>query len=122
MRIRRPRQNRRRHAVNEQLGRHPFDAERTVRGVVVENHRIMRELAGLYDPDAPIQENAAYRDRAKELLDEQVEQFRVRGRGVFHERSERGWTPPSLDVAAAAARQIRKPETAPSIRCGTARR
>ena len=84
-------------SVYEALGAHPFDAERAARGFVAESQRTLRELAGLYDPDIPNHENVPYRDRARELLDEQAEQIRARGRGAFHERSERGWTPPTQD-------------------------
>lgn len=87
----------------EALGMHPFEAERTARAFVAENQRTTRELANLYDPSIPVHENAPYRERARELLDEQASQMRSRGRGAFHERSERGWIPPSLKDQEAAA-------------------
>ncbi|MCA1288044.1 monovalent cation:proton antiporter-2 (CPA2) family protein [Salipiger bermudensis] len=92
-------------SVYEALGTHPFDAERAARGFVAENQRTLRELAGLYDPDIPNHENAPYRERAKQLLDEQAEQIRARGRGAFHERSERGWSPPTPEDVAASERK-----------------
>ena len=93
-------------SVYEALGTHAFEAERAARAFVDENQRTLRELAGLYDPDIPNHKNDAYRERAKELLEEQAQQIRARGRGAFHERSERGWTPPSpADVKAAADSQ-----------------
>ncbi|WP_424928115.1 monovalent cation:proton antiporter-2 (CPA2) family protein [Amaricoccus tamworthensis] len=93
-------------SVYEALGTHPFDAERAARGFVSENQRTIRELAGLYDPAVPNHENAPYRERARELLDEQAEQIRARGRGAFHERSERGWTPPTPEDVKAVARRL----------------
>ncbi|MBY6116020.1 cation:proton antiporter [Mameliella alba] len=89
-------------SVYEALGVHPFEAERTSRAFVAENQRTMRELAGLYDPDIPNHENAPYRERAKELLDEQAAQMRARGFGAFHERSDRGWSPPTVEDVKAA--------------------
>ncbi|MBY6162027.1 cation:proton antiporter [Mameliella alba] len=89
-------------SVYEALGFHPFEAERTSRAFVAENQRTMRELAGLYDPDIPNHENAPYRERAKELLDEQAAQMRARGFGAFHERSDRGWSPPTVEDVKAA--------------------
>ncbi|MEO3415629.1 cation:proton antiporter [Roseovarius sp. CAU 1744] len=87
----------------EALGMHPFEAERTARAFVAENQRTMRELADLYDPDIPVHENEGYLARARELMDEQSAQMRARGKGAFHERSERGWTPPSVKDQEAAA-------------------
>ncbi|MHA3979252.1 cation:proton antiporter domain-containing protein [Halovulum sp. GXIMD14794] len=93
----------------EALGFHPFDAERAARAFIAEDRRTLREVANLYDPDIPVHENAPYRERLKEIQQEQAEQMRSRGKSAFHQRSERGWHPPSpQDQEAAAQSQDRQ--------------
>ncbi|WP_022707832.1 monovalent cation:proton antiporter-2 (CPA2) family protein [Paracoccus zeaxanthinifaciens] len=88
----------------EALGMHPFEAERTARTFVNQNRRSMRELADLYDPEVPNHENAPYRDRARELMDEQAEEMRNRGRGAHHEGADGAWARPTLRDQEAARR------------------
>ncbi|MDG3039773.1 cation:proton antiporter domain-containing protein [Roseicyclus marinus] len=86
----------------EALGMHPFEAERLARAFTTDDRRALAELAPLFDPDLPEQQNPAYRARARELMEAQTEALRHRG-GSFRERSERGWTPPTprdQDIAA----------------------
>ncbi len=80
----------------EALGVHPYDAERQTRGYVENDKRVIRELAGLYDPDIPVHENKAYVEKTKELL--ASHEAAVRGSStIFGNRNDRGWLPPTKD-------------------------
>jgi len=84
----------------EALGYHPYDAERLARGFVDADRRAIRELAELYDPDIPVEENAPYVARALELRAELEAEMKGTGR-AFASRIERGWSPPTpADVKA----------------------
>ena len=101
----------------EALGVHPYDAERQVRGFVLNDREQMYELASVYDPDVPAHENVEYVERTKEFLrrDEQA----MRGNSAaFGSRLDRGWVPPSLDdleaeIASAEAESNGKDEVPP---------
>ena len=82
----------------EALGIHAYDAELQTRGYVENDKMALRELAGLYDPDIPVHENAEYVARTKEIL--KTHQDAMRGNSsMFGSRSDRGWVPPSrVDV------------------------
>ncbi|MEL6167679.1 MAG: cation:proton antiporter [Pseudomonadota bacterium] len=88
----------------EALGVHPYEAERQVRAFEARDRHALVELAQLYDPDIPIQENAPYVARARELAAEAEAELRGDTRG-FTTGADRGWSPPSVsDVEAEAAR------------------
>ncbi|MEO0691588.1 MAG: hypothetical protein AAFY90_01785, partial [Pseudomonadota bacterium] len=56
----------------------------------------------VYDPDTPIQQNAAYVARAREMREQQEAEMKA-GPGGYASRVDRGWSPPTLsDVAAEA--------------------
>ncbi len=85
----------------EALGIHPFEAEQLARAFVDDDRATIRDLAELYDPDIPIQDNPAYVARAKELREEREAQFTGRGGRAFGVRTDRGWSPPTAkDVEA----------------------
>ena len=86
----------------EALGVHPYDAERQVRGFVLNDKQQMYELASVFDLDIPAHENAEYVEKAKTFLkrDEQA----MRGSSAaFGSRLDRGWVPPTLDDLEAEA-------------------
>ena len=80
----------------EALGVHPYDAELQTRGYVENDKAAIRELAGLYDPDIPVHENAAYVARTKEILATHVDAMQGNS-SMFGSRSDRGWMPPTSD-------------------------
>ncbi len=87
----------------EALGVHPFEAERLAREFVRDDRHAMAELAQVYRPDVPLQENPEYVKRARELLVGIQSEPRGERRG-FHARTERGWAPPTImDVSAVQA-------------------
>jgi CPA2 family monovalent cation:H+ antiporter-2 len=80
----------------EALGVHPYDAERQVRGFVLNDKEQMFELASSYDPDIPPHENEEYVRRAREFLDRDAEVMKGNSE-AFGTRLDRGWVPPTLD-------------------------
>ncbi len=80
----------------EALGVHPYAAERKVRGFVENDRAQLRELADLFDPDIPIQENKPYVEKAREFIDRAEEVMTGRSKD-FSSRADRGWVPPSLE-------------------------
>jgi CPA2 family monovalent cation:H+ antiporter-2 len=80
----------------EALGVHPYDAERQVRGYVLNDQQQMLELAGVYDPDIPAHENDEYVERTKEFL-ERYEEAMQGNSAAFSSRLDRGWVPPTLE-------------------------
>jgi CPA2 family monovalent cation:H+ antiporter-2 len=92
----------------EALGAHPYDAERQIRGYVLTDKQQMRELAELFDPEIPVQQNSAYIERAKVYMDRYRDAM-LGNSAAFGSRLDRGWMPPTLeDVEAeeeAAARE-----------------
>ena len=91
----------------EALGVHPYEAERQVRGFVLNDREQMYELASVYDADIPAHENAEYVEKTKKFLRRYEEAMRGNA-AAFGSRLDRGWVPPSLDdleteIAAAEA-------------------
>ncbi len=80
----------------EELGVHPFEAERQTRGFVDNDKKQMREAAGLYDPDIPAHENEAYVAKTKEFIARAEDAMRSRSKG-YSTRIDRGWVPPTLE-------------------------
>ncbi len=80
----------------EALGFHPYDAERQVRGFVINDKAQMYDLASSYDPDIPAHENEEYIRRTREYIDRY--QGAMQGHAAaFGSRLDRGWVPPTLD-------------------------
>jgi CPA2 family monovalent cation:H+ antiporter-2 len=80
----------------EALGIHPYDAERQVRGFVINDREQMYELASVYDPDIPAHENPEYVEKTRMYLD-RYEQAMRGNSAAFGSRLDRGWVPPSLE-------------------------
>ena len=80
----------------EALGVHPYDAERQVRGYVLNDRKQMYELAAVYDPDVPAHENDEYVEKAKAFID-RYQQAMQGNSAAFASRLDRGWVPPTLD-------------------------
>jgi CPA2 family monovalent cation:H+ antiporter-2 len=86
----------------EALGFHPYDAERQVRGFVLNDKAQMFALASSYDPSVPAHENEEYVRRTREYLDRYAEVMKGNA-AVFGSRLDRGWVPPTLDDVDAEA-------------------
>ena len=80
----------------EALGVHPYDAERQVRGFMINDREQMYDLAAVYNPDIPVHENTEYVEKTKMYL-ERYEQAMKGNSAAFGSRLDRGWVPPSLD-------------------------
>jgi CPA2 family monovalent cation:H+ antiporter-2 len=80
----------------EALGIHPYDAERQVRGFLLNDREQMYELASVYDANIPAHENAEYVEKTKKFL-ERDEQAMRGNSAAFGSRLDRGWVPPTLD-------------------------
>ena len=80
----------------EGLGVHPYDAERQVRGFVINDREQMLALASSYDPDVPAHENEEYVRRTREYIDRYAETMKGQS-DAFGTRIDRGWVPPTLD-------------------------
>jgi len=80
----------------EALGVHPYDAERQVRGYILNDKEHMFELASVFDPDIPSHENSKYVEKTKEYLD-RYEQAMRGNSAAFGSRLDRGWVPPTLE-------------------------
>jgi CPA2 family monovalent cation:H+ antiporter-2 len=80
----------------EALGIHPYDAERQVRGFVLNDREQMYELASVYDPDVPAHENEEYVEKTKRYI-ERYEQAMQGNSAAFGSRLDRGWVPPTLE-------------------------
>jgi CPA2 family monovalent cation:H+ antiporter-2 len=86
----------------EALGVHPYDAERQIRGYVINDRQQMRDLAELFDPDIPIQQNTPYIEKAKVYIDRYRDAM-LGNSAAFGSRLDRGWVPPTIkDVEAEA--------------------
>jgi len=84
------------------LGVHAYDAERQVRGFVLNDQQHMRGVADIYDPDIPPHENSEYVSKSKEYLD-RTEQMMQGNSAAFGSRIDRGWVPPTLEDLEAEA-------------------
>ena len=80
----------------EALGVHPYDAERQVRGFMINDREQMIDLAEVYDPDIPSHENTEYVEKTKVYID-RYEQAMKGNSAAFGSRLDRGWVPPTLD-------------------------
>jgi CPA2 family monovalent cation:H+ antiporter-2 len=80
----------------EALGVHPYDAERRVRGFLINDREQMFALASSFDPTVPPHENEEYVRRTREFLDRDAEVMRGNSE-AFASRLDRGWVPPTLD-------------------------
>jgi CPA2 family monovalent cation:H+ antiporter-2 len=80
----------------EALGFHPYDAERQVRGFVLNDKAQMLALASSYDPDIPVHQNKEYVRRAREYIDRYAEVMKGNA-AAFGNRLDRGWVPPTLE-------------------------
>jgi CPA2 family monovalent cation:H+ antiporter-2 len=80
----------------EALGIHPYDAERQIRGYVINDQLHMRGAADAYDPNIPAHENPDYIRKSKEYID-RFEQAMRGSSAAFGSRIDRGWVPPTLD-------------------------
>ncbi len=85
----------------EALGMHPYEAERQVRGFVINDREQMLSLASSYNPDIPAHENEEYVRRTKEFLDRYADVMKGNA-AAFGTRLDRGWVPPTLDDVEAA--------------------
>jgi CPA2 family monovalent cation:H+ antiporter-2 len=84
----------------EALGVHPYDAERRIRGYVINDRQHMRDLAELFDPEIPVHRNAPYVERSKAYIDRYRDAM-LGSSGAFGSRLDRGWVPPTIaDVEA----------------------
>ena len=80
----------------EALGVHPYDAERQVRGFVINDQEQMLALASSYDPEIPAHENEEYVSRTREYLARYADAMKGQS-DAFGTRIDRGWVPPSID-------------------------
>ena len=80
----------------EALGLHPYDAERRVRGFLVNDREQMFALASSFDPGIPVHENEEYVRRTREFLDRDAEVMKGNSQ-AFGSRLDRGWVPPTLE-------------------------
>ncbi len=91
----------------EALGVHPYDAERQIRGFVINDQEQMRGVADVYDPDIPAHRNPAYVAATKRYL-ERYEQAMKGQSAAFGNRLDRGWVPPSAEDLAAEEAAVNK--------------
>jgi len=80
----------------EALGVHPYDAERQVRGFVINDGKQMLALASSYDPSIPAHENEEYVRRTREYLDRYADAMKGNS-AAFATRLDRGWVPPTAE-------------------------
>jgi CPA2 family monovalent cation:H+ antiporter-2 len=86
----------------EALGVHPYDAERQIRGFMINDRDQMYSLASSYDPDIPAHENEEYVRLTREFLDRYGEVMKGNA-AAFGTRLDRGWVPPTLEDVEAEA-------------------
>ncbi|QHQ35879.1 cation:proton antiporter [Algicella marina] len=75
------------------LGHHPFQVEKAARVYVKQDRAHLEELARVWDPERNPTENEAYVARARQINAELNAAMKGM-RTEFHDRTERGWTPP----------------------------
>lgn len=96
----------------ETLGMHPFEAELLARQFSEDDRHILQEMAEVYDPNIPLQENAAYIEKSRALMEERDAQIFGKG-DAYGDRTESGWLPPSgKDVEAVKANHVKTEATA----------
>jgi CPA2 family monovalent cation:H+ antiporter-2 len=84
----------------EAMGMHPLDAEKAAQEFVVDDRRLLVEMAEVYDPNIPTHLNEPLVAKTKEIIEEM--DAKIYGSGhAFNSRLDRGWMPPNLkDVKA----------------------
>ncbi|WP_170334839.1 cation:proton antiporter domain-containing protein [Ruegeria arenilitoris] len=91
----------------ETLGMHPFEAELLARQFSEDDRHILQDMAEVYDPNIPLQENAAYIEKSRALMEERDAQIFGKGE-AYGDRAESGWLPPSgKDVEALKANHVK---------------
>lgn len=85
----------------EALGHHPFDAEQLARKFTEDDRAMIRRVAQSYNPRVPIHENHEFVDLTRQLMAETEARIFDKNR-AFSIRTDRGWSPPTLDDVAAA--------------------
>ena len=80
----------------EALGVHPYDAERQIRGFLLNDREQMYNMAPLYDANIPVHENAEFVAETKKYL-ARYEQAMSGNSAAFGSRLDRGWVPPSVE-------------------------
>lgn len=83
----------------ESFGIHPYEAEKIANAFVKNDQKILREMAGVYDPNIPTFENAEYMKLI--LAAQQEEEIAMSGsRGPSKGSIHRAWLPPgqTLDL------------------------
>jgi CPA2 family monovalent cation:H+ antiporter-2 len=80
----------------EALGVHPYDAERQIRGFLINDREHMLSLASLYDPGVPAHENAEFVTETRKYMARYEQAMRGTSE-AFGSRLDRGWVPPSID-------------------------
>ena len=94
----------------EALGHHPFEAERSAQSFVARDQHATIQLAEVHDPNVLLHENEAYIARALELRKEQEAELLGKAIG-YASRSERGWTPPTIDDVSAVTTSAKPQRT-----------
>ncbi|MEM9433169.1 MAG: cation:proton antiporter [Pseudomonadota bacterium] len=79
----------------EMLGMHPFDAELLATKFSEDDRHMIRELAELYDPDMPIEQNTPYIEKTKEMVAEREAQIFAKG-NAFKNETNSAWLPPRI--------------------------
>ncbi len=75
---------------------HPYDAERQIRGFLINDREQMLSLASLYDPDVPAHENVEFVAETRKYMARYEQAMRGTSE-AFGSRLDRGWVPPSID-------------------------
>ncbi|MEM1411115.1 MAG: cation:proton antiporter [Pseudomonadota bacterium] len=91
----------------EALGLHAYDAERQIRGFIINDQEQMRGVADMFDPNVPAHENDAYIEATKKFLARYEEAMRGNS-AAFGSRLDRGWVPPTLEDVAAEEKAARE--------------
>jgi CPA2 family monovalent cation:H+ antiporter-2 len=81
----------------EALGTHPHDAQRKIDDFIEFDKYAMLNVATVYDPDTPWEENQPYIDKVNEMLALQDELLSG-NTSAFGGKQKRGWIPPGDDV------------------------
>ncbi len=81
----------------EALGSHPHDAQRKIDDFIEFDKYAMINVASVYDPDIPWEENQPYIDKVNEMMALQDELLSG-NTSAFGGKQKRGWIPPGDDV------------------------
>ena len=77
----------------EGLGVHPYEAEKISRAFVKSDRDMLRQMAGVYNPDLPSSQNPEYVALAKEAMQQQEDAMRG-SHGPRKGSHDRAWLPP----------------------------